>query len=643
MQQQQNSIETLYTMSYEDDIDESSIQGNQAKSSVWGSVRGDADSTVGGGLVSSPRSTRLSDDGETNNNLENSTAGVKQTDERGVLSGKKSIVTRISSMIDNLVSRVSRSASSLLNQHSPNINDILDSGNGTPPIQQPSVSQQQQQRNRSGSGVGIQIDSTIPEQTHTDEEVFALREEVALLKNKIQALESEKSNAQSALSNGKQDVSITSTTNDISDIPSIDAIQSLAPHQVSRYSRQLLLSDGFGVTGQKELLSSSILVIGAGGIGSSVLLYLAASGIGHITIVDYDNVEMSNLHRQVIHQDCNSSKKFNDVGMNKALSAKQAMLKLNPTISVTALNVVITSTNALELVSKHDLVVDACDNPMTRYLVNDACILANKTLVSGSAMGTEGQLTVYNYQPTNKESEGEETPQKRTACYRCLYPNPNPAEGCKSCSDNGVLGMVPGTIGIFQAVEVTKIITGIGNVMHDRLLMYDSLNCSFLNIKKPPRRKNCAVCSEEEEVTIKSMEDSAKSLENVRGPSVCAIKPPTNVLPEENKISCVKYNEVRQSNQPHVLLDVRVPRQYEMCSLDGSINLPLGQLQSKLDMVDKLSNNGKLPVYCLCRRGIASAAAVRVIQESTYKGKVYNIEGGLTSWVQSVDTEFPQY
>ena len=633
-------------MSYEDDVDESSIQGNQAKSSVWGSVRGDADSTVGGGLVSSPRSTRLSDDGETNNNLENSTAGVKQTDERGVSSGKKSIVTRISSMIDNLVSRVSRSASSLLNQHSPNINDILDSGdNGTPPIQQPSVSQQQQQRNRSGSGVGIQIDSTIPEQTHTDEEVFALREEVALLKNKIQALESEKkSNAQSAL-NSTQDVSSISTIDDISGIPSIDAIQSLAPHQVSRYSRQLLLSDGFGVTGQKQLLSSSILVIGAGGIGSSVLLYLAASGIGHITIVDYDNVEMSNLHRQVIHQDCNSSKKFNDVGMNKALSAKQAMLKLNPTISVTALNVIISATNALELVSKHDLVVDACDNPMTRYLVNDACILANKTLVSGSAMGTEGQLTVYNYQHS-KLSDGEETPQqKRTACYRCLYPNPNPSEGCKSCSDNGVLGMVPGAIGILQAVEVIKIITGVGNVMHDRLLMYDSLNCSFLNIKKPPRRKNCAVCSEEEDSTtiIKSMEDSAKSLENVRGPSVCAVKPPANVLPEENKISCIKYNEVRQSNMPHVLLDVRVPRQYEMCSLDGSINLPLGQLQSKLDMVDEFSNNGELPVYCLCRRGIASAAAVRVIQESTYKGKVYNIEGGLTSWVQSVDTEFPQY
>jgi len=632
-------------MSYEDDVDESSIQGNQAKSSVWGSVRGDADSTVGGGLVSSPRSTCLSDDGETNNNLENSTAGVKQTDDRCVSSGKKSIVTRISSMIDNLVSRVSRSASSLLNQHSPNINDILDSGdNGTPPIQQPSVSQQQQQRNRSGSGVGIQIDSTIPEQTHTDEEVFALREEVALLNNKIQALESEKGNITLSALNSTQDVSSISTTDDISDIPSIDAIRSLAPHQVSRYSRQLLLSDGFGVTGQKQLLSSSILVISAGGIGSSVLLYLAASGVGHITIVDYDNVEMSNLHRQVIHQDCNSSKKFDEVGMNKALSAKQAMLKLNPTTSVTALNVVISSTNALELVSRHDLVVDACDNPQTRYLVNDACILANKTLVSGSAMGTEGQLTVYNYQPTKKISEGEETPQKRTACYRCLYPNPNPSEGCKSCSDNGVLGMVPGTIGILQAVEVIKIITGVGNVMHDRLLMYDSLNCSFLNIKKPPRRKNCAVCSEEEEVTIiKSMEDSAKSLENVRGPSVCAVKPHDNVLPEENKISCVKYNEVRQSNQPHVLLDVRVPQQYEMCSLDGSINLPLGQLQSKLDMVEKLSNNGELPVYCLCRRGIASAAAVKVIQESTYKGKVYNIEGGLTSWVQSVDTEFAQY
>ena len=199
---------------------------------------------------------------------------------------------------------------------------------------------------------------------------------------------------------------------------------------------------------------------GQGGIGSTVLLYLASSGVGHVTIVDYDTVEMSNLHRQIIHRDEDASKDWKDVGMNKAQSAKRAMLKLNPTISVTALEIMIDASNAMELVSKHDVVVDACDNPRTRYLLNDACVLAGKTLVSGSAMGTEGQLTVYNYHNHVDNSDRVET--KATACYRCLYPNPNPVEGCKSCSDNGVLGPVPGLIGVLQAVEVIKVLTGIG-------------------------------------------------------------------------------------------------------------------------------------------------------------------------------------
>mmetsp|Transcript_8092 Transcript_8092/g.18252 ORF Transcript_8092/g.18252 Transcript_8092/m.18252 type:complete len:639 (-) Transcript_8092:29-1945(-) len=620
--------------SYDEDsescnVDVASMMG-QARSSVRGAMS-DADSTVGGGLVT-PRTRRMMvGEGE---NLENSTA---IDDDDGAMGGGKSrSILRGFRWWSDVVSRVSRSASSLLNQHSPNLNDILD-GTGDVPLELP----------RRGVHDSIPEDPCGPITMSIDEgneqEVFALREEVALLKKKVLELEEERGKEKSSGEMPEQanhDVQHASTT-DINDIPSITPIQMLRPDQISRYSRQLLLNDGFGVTGQKKLLSSSILVIGAGGIGSTVLLYLAAAGVGHITIVDYDCVEMSNLHRQVIHKDVDASKRSDEVGMNKALSAKQAMLSLNPTASCTALAVMICADNALELVSKHDVVVDACDNPQTRYLLNDACILAGKPLVSGSAMGTEGQLTVYNYQPP--KASDQQT--KRTACYRCLYPKPVAAEGCKSCSDNGVLGMVPGAIGILQAVETIKVVTGIGNTMHDRLMMYDSLHCSFLNIKKPPARPKCAVCSTD--ATIKTMKDSETSLENVRGPSVCAMPIPGNLSAEQN-ISAEQYDEVRKQDQPHVLLDVRVVQQFEMCALEGSVNLPLEQLESQLEMVGELSK-GELPVYCLCRRGIASAEATRIIQKSIEDGNaigvhsVFNIAGGLNSWVNTVDSEFPQY
>lgn len=173
----------------------------------------------------------------------------------------------------------------------------------------------------------------------------------------------------------------------------------------------------------------------------AVLLYLAASGVGNISVVDFDAVDKSNLHRQILHQERN-------VGMNKAVSACRAMSQLNPSIRLTPIQEPLTDQNALDLVSQHDCVVDASDNPLTRYLINDACVLANKPLVSGSAMETEGQLTVYNH------NDGP--------CYRCLYPKPNRTEGCKSCSDNGVLGPVPGLIGVLQSIEALKILTGIG-------------------------------------------------------------------------------------------------------------------------------------------------------------------------------------
>ena len=317
-------------------------------------------------------------------------------------------------------------------------------------------------------------------QSDVTAELHRLREEVTRLKRQIRSLEAE------GHSEERRPIPTTTSTP-----PLLAPVHSLTPDQISRYSRHLLLADGFGIQGQARLLSVSILVVGAGGIGSSLLLYLAAAGLGHITVVDFDDVERSNLGRQIVHRDVDAANGYtgHQAGKNKAQSAKEAMIALNPTVSVTALNMLMNASNVMGLVQSHTLVVDASDNPATRYLLNDACVLSHKILVSGSAMGTEGQLTVYNYRPmgdyvnkndnknddaTNNtqaastgnnhiDNKSDNNPQcKRTACYRCLYPNPNPTEGCKSCSDNGVLGPVPGLIGVLQAMEVIKIVTGIG-------------------------------------------------------------------------------------------------------------------------------------------------------------------------------------
>lgn len=640
------------SMSYDEDIDESSIMGCHRSSAV-GSAFGamsDLDSTIDRGLVASlTRQIAVEDD---KNNLNSVVSGCQDDEEvtipsRGGIGGSRDrpSIWMYRRWAD-FVSRVSRAASSLLNQHSHNLNDLLDVTEGTHLEVQP-------QR---------EVLSSISEHKHQswphnhnsmnderDGQILALQNEVTILKKRIQEMEYERDSKNCHSGEGHSGNTIggkdASPSDHVHDIPSVPSVQMLRPDQVTRYSRQLLLNDGFGVIGQKKLLSSSILVIGAGGIGSTVLMYLAAVGVGHITIVDYDCIEMTNLHRQIIHKDSDASKRVGQVGLNKAVSAKNSTLALNPTVSCIALAIAINAKNALKLVSKHDVVVDACDNPQTRYLLNDACVLAGKPLVSGSAMGTEGQLTVYNYcQPTDGASD-ETT--KRTACYRCLYPKPVVAEGCKSCSDNGVLGMVPGAIGILQAVEAVKVVTGIGSIMHDRLMMYDSLHCSFHSIKKPPPIANCAVCSPN--AIIKTMMDSERSMENVRGPvSSACVLPPSEILAADQNVSCLQYSDVCKKGLQHILLDVRQARQYEMCSLDGAINLPLDGLESQLDTVGQLSR-GEIPVYCICRRGIASAEATRILQNSIDDGNaygihsVYNISGGLNSWVETVDADFPHY
>jgi len=397
----------------------------------------------------------------------------------------------------------------------------------------------------------------------------------------------------------------------------------LKSEHIERYSRQLLLNGGFGVEGQLKLIKSSVLVVGAGGIGSTVILYLAACGIGKISIVDFDEVDVSNLHRQIIH-------KTNDVGMNKAESARRAVENLNPSILCTVVKEPLTANNALELISSSDCVVDASDNPQTRYLINDACVLSEIPLVSGSAMGIEGQLTVYNY--------------RGGPCYRCLYPKPNAAEGNKSCAENGVLGPVPGLIGILQAVETIKIITGTNDVLSDRLLMYDSLQCSFLRIKKPPRQTQCPVCGPE--ATITSMEESFGASQLARGPSCCPMKNERQAISNSLSISCTEYDLIRDRGDLHILLDVRVKEQFDLCSLPGAINIPLTSIPKQIEQLSTISNGTK-PVYCICRRGIASVIATNMIVEGMQKytniHSIINITGGYNSWRSNVDKSFPMY
>jgi len=511
-----------------------------------------------------------------------------------------------------------------------------------------------------------------------------LEKEVVLLRQENEKLKAAAAAAAAAAVEGTQNTNNHtggSDSNRVSNnnIPNDDKtskVTELSPEHIERYSRQLLLRQGFGVQGQIQLLNSSVLVVGAGGIGSTVLLYLAGAGIGTLSILDFDVVERSNLHRQIIHRDDHvgvdvdvdvdvdtgtgrGTATTTTMNTNKAVSAARAVRALNPSIDCRPLPIMLTKDNAYDLVQQHDCIVDASDNPRTRYLINDACVLAGKPLISGSAIGTEGQLSVFNWEPG------------KGSCYRCLYPNPNITAGSKSCSDNGVLGPVPGLIGVLQSLEVLKVLTNTGNPMNDRLLVYDALQCSFLTLKKPTNKKHisdCPVCGKSP--TILSMEDSDRDLQSVRGPaSYCEANALPTSLEDAYQVTPAEYYKLlqqrpqRQENHTsnhhdHILLDVRVKEQYELCSLDHAINVPLESLPDNLDRLEELTGGWTKPIYCLCRRGIASVEATKLLVDhimsttittpintdsDTTTGKIKNIQGGLDAWRKQVDASFPRY
>ena len=351
------------------------------------------------------------------------------------------------------------------------------------------------------------------------------------------------------------------------------------PDQVGRYAQQMMVPS-FRGSGQVKLGSTSFLLVGAGGLGSAVALYLAGAGVGSIGIVDDDLVEKGNLHRQVIHAEA-------FIGKPKVESAKDAIGRINSSIVCRTYQERLTAENAVRLVKMHDVVIDASDNLPTRYLVSDACVIAGKPLVSGAAVSTDGQVTVYNYQGG--------------PCYRCIFPKP-PTASAARCSDAGVVGMVPGMVGCMQAMEAVKVAIGMGTPLSRRLCVIDALDGRMQQIKLPGRRPGCVVCGDQPTITEASL---APELYHSAAPP-CAqqragldssgAKSSDSIGGEQCdeasiEVSCVAYRTKTRATlegrpappTPHVLLDVRSELQFGICALPGALNIPLAGLEGRLD------------------------------------------------------------
>lgn len=388
--------------------------------------------------------------------------------------------------------------------------------------------------------------------------------------------------------------------------PNLDDIQ-LSKDDYERYSRHLILPE-VGLDGQKRLKAASVLCIGTGGLGSPLLLYLAAAGIGRIGIVDFDVVDTSNLQRQVIHS-------TSWVGKPKIQSAKDRILEINPYCQVDLYETRLSSENALGIVEPYDIVVDGTDNFPTRYLVNDACVLLNKPNVYGSIFRFEGQATVFNY-------EGGPN-------YRDLYPEPPPPGLVPSCAEGGVLGILPGIIGVIQATETVKIILGAGQTLSGRLLLYNALNMSFRELKLRPNPQRPVI-------------EKLIDYEEFCGiPQAQAAEAQQQAAMEE-----ITVQELKQildgSADDYVLLDVRNPNEYEIAKIPGSVLVPLPDIENGdgVSKVKDLLNGHKLIVHC--KMGGRSAKAIGILKEQAGIDGI-NVKGGINAWSQEVDSSVPQY
>ena len=372
-----------------------------------------------------------------------------------------------------------------------------------------------------------------------------------------------------------------------------------------RYSRHLLLPE-VGVAGQRKLREAKVLLVGAGGLGAPAALYLAAAGVGEIGLVDFDAVDLSNLQRQVLYT-------TQDVGRPKLAAAKARIESLNPGVKVVPHEVRLSSENALEVLKPYDVVVDGTDNFPTRYLVNDAAVLLHKPSVYGSIYRFEGQVSVFDAE--------------RGPCYRCIYPEPPPPDLVPSCAEAGVLGVLPGLIGLLQATETVKLILGQGESLVGRLLLYDALALTFreLKVRKNP---HCVLCSSH--ATQKGLIDY---------PAFCGVPAP-GATPLEEKVPHVEPEALRaelDSTEPPFLVDVREPGEWAIAHLPGAHLIPKGELPER---VDELTRASKLVLYC--RSGVRSAEATRLLLDLGF-ANVRTLHGGLNAWAERVDPSVPRY
>jgi adenylyltransferase/sulfurtransferase len=382
----------------------------------------------------------------------------------------------------------------------------------------------------------------------------------------------------------------------------------LTPDDYERYSRHLILPE-VGVDGQKKLKAASVLCVGTGGLGSPLALYLAAAGIGRIGLVDFDVVDRSNLQRQIIHGE-------EWVGKPKVQSAAARIKSINPYIQVDIHEVPLTSENALDIGKDYDLIIDGTDNFPTRYLVNDACVLLGKPNVYGSIFRFEGQATVFHYQ------DGP--------CYRCLYPEPPPPGLVPSCAEGGVLGILPGMIGVIQATEAVKIILGIGTTLKGRLMLYDSLKMQFRELKLR-RNPECPVCGDHPTVT------KLIDYQEFCGIPQAKAEEEAMAIPEIT----VKELAAKLDELGIVLIDVRNPNEFDIGRIPGSVLIPLSEIEDGhgVAKVKELAEGKEL--YIHCKMGGRSAKALQVLAENGIHGT--NVKGGINAWSEEVDSSVPKY
>src|SRR5436189_6150153 len=374
----------------------------------------------------------------------------------------------------------------------------------------------------------------------------------------------------------------------------------LSGEELQRYSRHLMMPE---VTqeGQRRLKAARVLCIGAGGLGSPAALYLAAAGTGTIGVVDFDDVDLSNLQRQILHG-------TKDVGRGKLESARDRLRDINPKIDIELHKCRFSSENAFQLVAQYDVVVDGSDNFPTRYLSNDVCVFARKPNVYGSVFRFEGQTTVF-------------APHLGGPCYRCLFPEPPPPDTVPNCAQAGVLGVLPGIIGMLQAIETIKLVVGIGEPLIGRLLHFDALKVKFreLNLRRDPE---CPVCGENRTIFAPIDYDQ-----------FCG-------APADDTVPAISVHELKrktETREAFELIDVREPFEYEIARIDGAKLIPLGEIADRTDELQR-----EQPIVVHCHSGKRSAQAVRLLQQRGFSN-VYNLEGGIHAWSDQIDPTVPNF